>query len=123
MLPLGVFANRNSTGTCCTLLLMVFGVGAVMLMLTRYLQFVLGYGPMTAGLASMLVMGIGSGLAGPAAYAAIMNAIPLRHAGVGSALYDTLQQVGMAVGIAFLGSVFGWGCSPRTCRAMPRRRA
>ncbi|WP_040835714.1 MFS transporter [Nocardia brevicatena] len=158
MLPLGLFANRDFTGTCCTLLLMVFGMGAVMLMLTQYLQFVLGYGPMKAGLAllpyavagavfnglgatlgkkisnktlivtgllvmaaafvvlalgtgylavlvSMLVMGIGGGLAGPAAYAAIMNTIPLRHAGVGSALNDTLQQVGMAVSIAFLGSV------------------
>ncbi|WP_229718558.1 MFS transporter [Nocardia jinanensis] len=158
MLPLGLFADRDFTGTCATVLLMVFGMGAVMLMLTQYLQFVLGYGPMKAGLAllpyalagavfnglgatlgrnlanktlivaglavmavaftilavgtgylwvlaSMLVMGIGGGLAGPAAYTAIMNAIPLRHAGVGSALNDTLQQVGMALSIAILGSV------------------
>ncbi|NUP25632.1 MAG: MFS transporter [Nocardia sp.] len=158
MLPLGLFANRDFAGTCATVLLMVFGMGAVMLMLTQYLQFVLGYGPMKAGLAllpyalagavfnglgatlgknlanktlivaglavmaaafailaagtgylwvlvSMLVMGIGGGLAGPAAYAAIINAIPLRHAGVGSALNDTLQQVGMALSIAILGSV------------------
>ncbi|MFI7665522.1 MFS transporter [Nocardia sp. NPDC049526] len=158
MLPLAVFRNRDFTGTCCTLLLMVFGMGAIMLMLTQYLQFVLGYGPMKAGLAllpyavaaavcnglgatlgkklsnktlivagllvmggafailavgsgyfavlaSMLVMGIGGGLAGPAAYAAIMSAIPLEHAGVGSAMNDTLQQVGMAISIAILGSV------------------
>ncbi|NKY58010.1 MFS transporter [Nocardia flavorosea] len=158
MLPLGLFANRDFTGTCATVLLMVFGMGAVMLMLTQYLQFVLGYGPMKAGLAllpyalagavfngigatlgknlpnktlivsgltvmavaftvlavvdgylwvlvSMLVMGIGGGLAGPAAYTAIMNTIPLRHAGVGSALNDTLQQVGIALSIAILGSV------------------
>ncbi|MFD4401412.1 MFS transporter [Nocardia sp. NPDC058499] len=158
MLPLGLFANRDFTGTCATVLLMVFGMGAVMLMLTQYLQFVLGYGPMKAGLAllpyalagavfngigatlgknlpnktlivsgltvmavaftvlavgdgylwvlvSMLVMGIGGGLAGPSAYTAIMNTIPLRHAGVGSALNDTLQQVGMALSIAILGSV------------------
>ncbi|MFI1460108.1 MFS transporter [Nocardia carnea] len=158
MLPLGLFANRDFTGTCATVLLMVFGMGAVMLMLTQYLQFVLGYGPMKAGLAllpyalagavfngigatlgknlpnktlivagltvmalaftvlavgdgylwvlvSMLFMGVGGGLAGPAAYTAIMNTIPLRHAGVGSALNDTLQQVGMALSIAILGSV------------------
>ncbi|WP_378732528.1 MFS transporter [Nocardia brasiliensis] len=161
MLPLAVFRNRDFTGTALTLLLMVFGMGAVMLMLTQYLQFVLGYGPMKAGLAllpyavaaavcnglgatlgkklsnktlivsgllvmgaafailavgavgtgylwvlvSMLVMGIGGGLAGPAAYAAIMSAIPLEHAGVGSAMNDTLQQVGMAISIAILGSV------------------
>ncbi|MEU7138360.1 MFS transporter [Nocardia sp. NPDC046473] len=158
MLPLAVFRNRDFTGTALTLLLMVFGMGAVMLMLTQYLQFVLDYGPMKAGLAllpyavaaalfnglgatlgktlsnktlivsgllvmggafailavsegylmilvSMLVMGIGGGLAGPAAYAAIMSAIPLEHAGVGSAMNDTLQQVGMAISIAILGSV------------------
>ncbi|MEU7629023.1 MFS transporter [Nocardia sp. NPDC049220] len=158
MLPLAVFRNRDFTGTCFTLLLMVFGMGAIMLMLTQYLQFVLGYGPMKAGLAllpyavaaavcnglgatlgktlsnkvlivsglfvmgtafallalgsgylwvlvSMLVMGVGGGLAGPAAYAAIMSAIPLEHAGVGSAMNDTLQQVGMAISIAILGSV------------------
>jgi EmrB/QacA subfamily drug resistance transporter len=158
MLPLAVFRSRDFTGTSLTLLLMVFGMGAVMLMLTQYLQFVLGYGPMKAGLAllpyavaaavcnglgatlgktlsnktlivsgllvmgvafgilaagsgylwvlvSMLVMGIGGGLAGPAAYAAIMSAIPLQHAGVGSAMNDTIQQVGMAISIAVLGSV------------------
>jgi predicted MFS family arabinose efflux permease len=158
MLPLAVFRNRDFTGTCLTLLLMVFGMGAVMLMLTQYLQFVLGYGPMKAGLAllpyavaatvcnglgatlgktlsnkvlivsgllvmaaafvvlahadsygwvlsAMLVMGIGGGLAAPAAYAAIMSAIPLEHAGVGSAMNDTIQQVGMAISIAVLGSV------------------
>ncbi|MBF6323051.1 MFS transporter [Nocardia cyriacigeorgica] len=158
MLPLAVFRNRDFTGTCLTLLLMVFGMGAIMFMLTQYLQFVLGYGPMKAGLAllpyavaaavcnglgatlgkklsnktlivsgllvmgvafvvlatgtgygavlvSMLIMGVGGGLAGPSAYAAIMSAIPLEHAGVGSAMNDTLQQVGMAISIAVLGSV------------------
>ncbi len=158
MLPLAVFRSRDFTGTCCTLLMMVFGMGAIMLMLTQYLQFVLGYEPMKAGLAllpyamaaavcnglgatlgkkisnkvlittgllimgaafailalgngygtvltSMLVMGVGGGLAMPAVYAAIMSAIPLEHAGVGSALNDTIQQVGMAISIAILGSV------------------
>ncbi|WP_067676857.1 MFS transporter [Nocardia miyunensis] len=158
MLPLGVFRNRDFTGTCLTLLLMVFGMGAVLLILTQYLQFVLGYGPMRAGwallpyalaaavfnglgatlgkkvsnkalivaglavmagafavlagadgywwvLASMMIMGIGGGLAGPAAYSAILGAIPVEHAGVGSAMNDTLQQVGQAISIAVIGSV------------------
>lgn len=158
MLPLNLFANREFTGICATVLLMVFGMGAVTLMLTQYLQFVLGFGPMKAGLAllpyalagavcngigatlgrnltnatlmvaglsvmavgftvlatgtgylwvltGMLIMGMGGGLAGPAGYAAVLNAVPLRHAGVGSALNDTLQQVGVALSIAILGSV------------------
>ncbi len=158
MLPLELFGNRNFSGASFSILLMSFGAGAVMLMLTQYLQFVLGYGPMRAGLAllpyavaaalfngvgaalgqkvgnrvlvaagllvmaagfvvlatttgylplllGLLVMGVGGGLAGPAAYASLMGAIPMEHAGVGSALNDTVQQVGMAMSIAVLGSV------------------
>ncbi|MFC4013483.1 MFS transporter [Nonomuraea purpurea] len=158
MLPLHLFANRNFSGASFSILLMAFGAGSVMLMLTQYLQFVLGFGEMQAGLAmlpyavaaaifngvgaglgrrlsnrvligaglllmaggfvvmafttsymelliGLVIMGIGGGLAGPSAYASLMGAIPMEHAGVGSALNDTVQQVGMALSIAILGSV------------------
>ncbi|MFE3451649.1 MFS transporter [Nonomuraea sp. NPDC059194] len=158
MLPLELFRSRDFTGASFSILLMSFGIGAVMLMLTQYLQFVLGLGPTEAGLgllpyaiaatvfnyvgvvlgqkvsnrtlivagmvvmagsfvllattggywgmfASMLVMGIGGGLAGPAAYTTLMGAVPVERAGAGSALNDTVQQVGMALSIAVLGSV------------------
>lgn len=158
MMPLELFRQRNFSGASFSILLMSFGAGAVMLMLTQYLQFVLGYGVMKAGLAllpyviaaavfnglgaglgqkvsnralisggllvmavgfvvlalttgyaplvtSLIIMGIGGGLAGPSAYATLMGAIPLEHAGVGSAMNDTVQQVGMALSIAVLGSV------------------
>ncbi|MGN9782105.1 MFS transporter [Nonomuraea sp. ZG12] len=158
MLPLQLFRNRNFSGASFAILLMSFGAGAVMLMLTQYLQFVLGYGEMRAGLAllpyavaaaifngvgaglgqkvsnrtliaagllvmaggfavmatttgylpllvGLVVMGVGGGLAGPSAYASLMNAIPLEYAGVGSAMNDTVQQVGLAMSIAILGSV------------------
>ncbi|GAA3616824.1 MFS transporter [Nonomuraea rosea] len=158
MLPLELFRNRNFSGASFSILLMSFGAGAVMLMLTQYLQFVLGYGELQAGLAmlpqaaaavlfngigatlgkqlsnrvlisagllvmgggfvlmatttgylplmtGLVLMGAGGGLAGPSAYASLMGAIPLEHAGVGSALNDTVQQVGLAMSIAVLGSV------------------
>ncbi|MGW0484431.1 MFS transporter [Nonomuraea sp. NPDC003214] len=158
MLPLRLFRNRNFSGASFSILLMAFGAGAVMLMLTQYLQFVLGYGETKAGLAllpyavaaaifngvgaglgkrvanrtliasglavmaggflvmatttgylglliGLVLMGVGGGLAGPSAYASLMNAIPLEHAGVGSAMNDTVQQVGLALSIAVLGSV------------------
>ncbi|MFI6903732.1 MFS transporter [Nonomuraea sp. NPDC050394] len=158
MMPLELFRQRNFSGASFSILLMSFGAGALMLMLTQYLQFVLGYGAMQAGLAlvpyviaaavfnaagaglgqrvsnraliasglfvlaagfvilavttgygpmlaGLVVMGIGGGLAGPAAYATLMGAIPVEHAGVGSAMNDTVQQVGMALSIAVLGSV------------------
>ncbi|MFI6326149.1 MFS transporter [Nonomuraea sp. NPDC050556] len=158
MLPLELFKQRNFSGASFSILLLSFGTGAVMLILSQYLQFVLGWGPMQAGLAllpyavaaalfnglgaalgkkvsnrtliavgmvivagafvvmatttgylplltGLLLMGVGGGLAGPAAYATLMGAIPLEHAGVGSAMNDTVQQVGMALSIAVLGSV------------------
>ncbi|SDM44343.1 drug resistance transporter, EmrB/QacA subfamily [Nonomuraea jiangxiensis] len=158
MLPLQLFANRNFSGASFSILLMSFGAGAVMLMLTQYLQFVLGYGELQAGVAilpqaaaavvfngigaglgkkvsnrvlvgggllvmaggfvvmatttgylplmfALVLMGAGGGLAGPSAYASLMGAIPMEHAGVGSALNDTVQQVGLALSIAVLGSV------------------
>ncbi|MFC7644343.1 MFS transporter [Streptosporangium lutulentum] len=161
MLPLELFRERNFSGSSFSIVLMSFGTGALLLMLTQYLQFVLGYGPMKAGLAllpyavaaalfngvgaalgqkisnrvlialglsvmalgfgvlafmtgdtgygvlitGLMLMGIGGGLAGPAAYATLMGAVPPAHAGVGSALNDTVQQVGMALSVAVLGSV------------------
>ncbi|GAT67003.1 multidrug MFS transporter [Planomonospora sphaerica] len=161
MLPLELFRDRNFSGASFSIVLMSFGTGALLLMLTQYLQFVLGYDPMKAGLAllpyavaaalfnavgaglgqkvsnrtliaaglgvmglgfgvlaflsagsgygtlitGLMVMGVGGGLAGPAAYATLMGAVPPAHAGVGSALNDTVQQVGMALSVAVLGSV------------------
>ncbi|MFC3817765.1 MFS transporter [Planomonospora venezuelensis] len=161
MLPLELFRDRNFSGASFSIVLMSFGTGALLLMLTQYLQFVLGYSPIEAGLAllpyavaaalfnavgaglgqkasnrtliavglavmalgfgllafvtadsgygaliaSLLVMGVGGGLAGPAVYTTLMGAVPPAHAGVGSALNDTVQQVGMALSVAVLGSV------------------
>ncbi len=161
MLPLAMFRNRDFAGASLSVVLLMFASGALLLALTQYLQFVLGYGPMKAGLAlapyavsaavfnglgatlgkhlsnrtlvvagllviaasfglmstigpddgyplliaSLLVMGVGAGLAAPAAYAALMGAIPPEQAGVGSAVNDTIQQTGMALSVAILGSV------------------
>jgi hypothetical protein len=53
----------------------------------------------------MMLIGAGAGLAMPAATTALMSAIPTEHAGVGSALNDTVQQAGAALGVAVLGTV------------------
>jgi phage tail protein X len=45
----------------------------------------------------------------PAAITALMGAIPAEHAGVGSALNDTIQQAGAALGVAALGSILATG--------------
>jgi MFS transporter, DHA2 family, multidrug resistance protein len=161
MMPVALFRNRVFTGSSFSLVLLTFANGGLMLVLTQYLQFVLGYSPTKTGLAfmpaavaslvfngvgaalakkignralavsgllviaggfatlstlspgdgfgtlsvAMTLMGAGAGLAMPAAIAALMGAVPQEHAGVGSALNDTIQQAGAAFGVAVLGAV------------------
>ncbi|RPF25540.1 EmrB/QacA subfamily drug resistance transporter [Streptomyces sp. Ag109_G2-6] len=165
MVPLVLFRHRNFSGGSLSLTLVQIGNGGLLLVLTQYLQFVLGYSPLKAGLAfvplavaaligngagaglaarignrplilaGMLVMassfallatvsadtgfavpavalgllGLGAGLAMPAAVGALMGTIPEEQAGVGSALNDTIQQAGTALGIAILGSLLTSG--------------
>ncbi|MCQ9130557.1 MFS transporter [Streptomyces hilarionis] len=165
MVPLALFKHRNFSGGSLSLALVQTGNGGLLLVLTQYLQFVLGYSPVKAGLAflplavaaligngagvnlaarignrfvilaGMLVMvacfallttvdadsgftvpaialgllGLGAGLAMPAAVGALMSTIPADKAGVGSALNDTIQQAGTALGIAILGSLLTSG--------------
>ena len=165
MVPLALFKHRNFSGGSLSLALVQIGNGGLLLVLTQYLQFVLGYSPVEAGLAflplavaaligngagvklaerignrfvilaGMLVMvacfallttvdagsgftvpaislgllGLGAGLAMPAAVGALMSTIPEDKAGVGSALNDTIQQAGTALGIAILGSLLTSG--------------
>ncbi|WP_029904101.1 MFS transporter [Nocardia brasiliensis] len=54
---------------------------------------------------ALALLGSGMGLAMPAAIGALMSAVPGDHAGVGSALNDTIQQAGAALGVAILGAV------------------
>ncbi|WP_405159801.1 MFS transporter [Nocardia sp. NBC_01499] len=161
MVPLELFRNRDFAGGSLSLTLVQVANGGLLLVLTQYLQFVLGYSPTKAGLAfipmmaasivfnglgaglggkvgnrtlavtgmlvstaglallaslsadtgfgvlsiALVVLGAGAGLAQPAAIAALMGAVPQEQAGVGSALNDTIQQAGAALGIAVLGSI------------------
>ncbi|GCB47596.1 hypothetical protein SNL152K_4901 [Streptomyces sp. NL15-2K] len=165
MVPLVLFKHRNFSGGSLSLALVQIGNGGLLLILTQYLQFVLGYSAIEAGLAflplavtalvgngvgvklaarignrfvilaGMLIMvacfalmttvsadsgfgvpavalgllGLGAGLAMPAAVGALMSTIPADKAGVGSALNDTIQQAGTALGIAILGSLLSSG--------------
>ncbi|MEU6877720.1 DHA2 family efflux MFS transporter permease subunit [Streptomyces sp. NPDC046712] len=171
MVPLVLFKHRNFSGGSLSLTLVQIGNGGLLLVLTQYLQFVLGYSPVKAGLAFMPLavaalignaagaglaakigyrflvlgglltmagsfallttvdassgftvpavalglLGLGAGLAMPAAVGALMGTIPAEKAGVGSALNDTIQQAGTALGIAILGSLL----SSRFATEMP----
>lgn len=180
MVPLGLFRNRTFSGGSFSLTLVQIGNGGLLLVLTQYLQFVLGYTPTQAGLAflpmavssllfnglgatlgakignralivfglavvaagfglltvvgpdsgfavtgaALFVLGAGGGLAMPAAIAALMGTVPAEHAGVGSALNDTIQQAGAALGVAVLGSILSGGYAgamPATAPEAARR--
>jgi EmrB/QacA subfamily drug resistance transporter len=175
MVPLNLFRHRNFSGGSLSLALLQIGNGGLLLVLTQYLQFVLGWSPVKAGLAfvplavaaiagnvagaqlsvkvgpripvltGMLVMavsfgllttvsagtgfavpaialgllGLGAGVAMPAAVGALMSTIPAEQAGVGSALNDTIQQAGTALGIAILGSLLASGFARHLPASVP----
>lgn len=161
MVPLSLFSNRVFSGASFSLTLVQIGNGGLLLVLTQYLQYVLGYTPTQAGLAfipmalaslvfngigaalgvkvgnrpmivtglvisaggfgllatvtpssgfivtalGLVLLGVGGGLAMPSAIAALMGTVPPDQAGVGSALNDTIQQAGAALGVAVLGAI------------------
>jgi fucose permease len=53
----------------------------------------------------LLVLGSGMGMAMTPATEALMSSLPKEQAGVGSAMNDTVRQVGGALGVAVLGSL------------------
>jgi EmrB/QacA subfamily drug resistance transporter len=161
MVPLQLFRDRSFTGAGSAIVLMSFVSGGLLLALTQYLQFVLGYSPVRAGVAvlpmiggalvfngvgvvldkkagprtaivvgllllcvgfgllartspgdgygslvlAMILVGAGSGCAGPAATGTLLGAVPADRAGVSSAVNDTVAQVGQALSVAVLGSI------------------
>lgn len=62
-----------------------------------------GYMPV---LVSILLLGAGIGIAMSPATESIMSTLPREKAGVGSAVNDTTRQIGGALGVAVLGSVY-----------------
>jgi EmrB/QacA subfamily drug resistance transporter len=175
MVPMALFRQRNFTGGSVSLALLQIGNGGLLLVLTQYLQFVLGWTPVKAGLAfvplaitalignvagakltartghrvlvltGMLIMaaalgllttvsvstgfaspavalgllGLGAGVAMPAAVGALMGTIPPEQAGVGSALNDTIGQAGTALGVAILGSLLASGLARHLPAGVP----
>ena len=56
--------------------------------------------------AGLVVAGLGVGLATPVLVSATLAVLPPHRAGVGSAAVNTFRQLGLAVGLAVLGTVF-----------------
>ncbi len=62
-----------------------------------------GYGRLAV---AFVLMGAGMGLGGAPATASIMNSLPPARANIGSAVNDTTRELGGALGVAVVGSIF-----------------
>ncbi len=162
MLPIGFFRNPRFSAGAASISLVFFALFGSIFILTQYLQFVLGYTPLEAGVRMLpvavgimlgtglstrlapqiggklivaggltvvglalgvasllsetssyqmialifLMFGFGMGSTMATATDAVMGAVPEANAGVGSAVNDTTRQVGGALGVAILGSIY-----------------
>ncbi|MFB3738863.1 MAG: MFS transporter [Candidatus Velamenicoccus archaeovorus] len=80
--------------------LLIVGLGLLVMSRTSLGS---GYGHL---LLSILILGTGMSLAMTPATESIMGSLPREKAGVGSAMNDTTRQIGGALGVAVLGSIF-----------------
>jgi EmrB/QacA subfamily drug resistance transporter len=76
-------------------------VGGALLLLSG-LEVDSGYSTIAV---SMVLLGFGMGATMAPATESIMSSLPLAHAGVGSAMNDTVRMVGGTLGVAILGSL------------------
>jgi Na+/melibiose symporter-like transporter len=60
------------------------------------------------GIVVRSIFGVGLALTATPATESIMGALPRDRAGVGSAVNDTTRQIGGALGVAVIGSLFAW---------------
>jgi EmrB/QacA subfamily drug resistance transporter len=165
MLDVRLFRIRRFTGASGAVTLVFFALFGAIFFLTQYLQDVLDYSPLEAGVrmlpiaaglilggpmsaklagrfgtrnvvaagltivagalillsgadvdsgyglvaASLVLLGLGMGATMAPATESIMSSVPLNHAGVGSAMNDTVRMVGGTLGVAILGSLLSSG--------------
>jgi EmrB/QacA subfamily drug resistance transporter len=162
MLNVRFFENRRFTAANVSITLVFFALFGSLFFLTQYMQFILRYTPLQAGLRTapiavvivivapitgalvhrlgnkvlvcagmvvaaaglfwmsrltaasgyghvleaMIILATGMSLAMTPATESVMGSLPREKAGVGSAMNDTTRQIGGALGVAVLGSVF-----------------
>ena len=161
MLDLRLFRNRGFSAASIALAMLFFAMAGAIFLQAQYLQFILDYSPIVAGVAlvpaavgmlvgtgagahldakvggriavatgtlsaagglavqaalvdgtsyvptgiGLLLFGLGAGIAMPSATELIMATLPPARAGVGSAVNDTVRELGGALGVAVIGSV------------------
>ncbi len=161
LIDLRVFRSRAFSTAAASVTVIFFALFGSLFVLTQYLQLVLGYSPLSAGLRALpfalamaavspispliaqrlgtrlvipagmtlmgaglldfatagvhtsypplaiavAIMGAGMGLVMAPASTTIMTTVPAHQAGAGSAVNDTIREVGGALGVAIVGSL------------------
>ena len=160
MLNLAFFADRAFSSAALAITMVFFALFGSIFFLTQYLQFVLAFDPLAAGVRIMpiatliiaapaamqlalrigfklviaaglgtvasallllsrtttdngyghlaivlMLLGVGMGMTMAPATNAVMSSLPSANAGVGSAVNDSVRQIGGALGVAVLGSI------------------
>ena len=161
LLDVRLFRHRAFTAATTSIAITMFALFGSLFALTQYLQLVVGYSPLSAGLRALpfaagvmalapvssvlvravgarviiplgltamsaglfvlaqvntasgygviaigiAIMGVGMGLILAPAGESIMSVLPPEQAGVGSAVNDTVQELGGALGVAVIGSI------------------
>jgi MFS transporter, DHA2 family, multidrug resistance protein len=176
MLDVRFFENRRFTAANASITLIFFAMFGSMFLITQYLQTVLGFSPLQAGirmlpmaavmmtvapmsprlverfgtklivgiglllaagglffasgvpatngyphlLVAMATLSFGMGLVMAPATESIMGSLPPSKAGVGSAMNDTTRQMGGALGVAVIGSIFATSYRPGIASALSK---
>jgi hypothetical protein len=81
---------------------------------------------MATATSGMILAGFGIGLSGAVGTAAVTGSLGRGQQGVASAMNDTTREVGSAVGIALISSIYGsryWSPLPRSVDRLPAEAA
>ena len=99
----GVFVRRLGMGGSIGLGLLLAGVGLAGLAVAE------GLTGFVAIIAALLVVGFGIGLSATVSTDAVVGSVPRARAGAASAISETAYELGVALGIAILGSIMTIG--------------
>ncbi|WP_241386740.1 MFS transporter [Rhodococcus sp. CH91] len=95
----GVLSTRLGAGRAIALGLAVGAIGLVGIGLTAFQSAYWGLG------IALVVIGLGTGVAMTLSTDAVVSAVPKQRAGAASAIAETAYELGVALGIAVLGSI------------------
>jgi hypothetical protein len=117
LIELSLFGNGQFSWGTVHATIANFALFGLLFALPQFFQSVAGASPLGTGYgfaaAWIAVLGLGIGMALPAAMTGALGALSAERAGAGSGLLQALRQVGGTIGVAILGTVLSAGYRDR----------